>query len=111
MEDLKALQLFQEVLSKTKEGKIRWEPSASEYEYFAVLPGGFTINITYTPEDQWNSEWHLLTLRGEDRELLRVTKSVDGVGYLLEELYELARRQALRVDANVDKLLGELAKL
>jgi hypothetical protein len=37
---------------------------------------------------------------------------VDGVSYGdLYKLYDLTKRQALGVDAKVDKLLGELAKM
>jgi hypothetical protein len=115
MEDSKALQLYQEVLSKTKSGRIKWEPSANESQYFAVMPGGFVLAIVETKErDSWGNEelQHVLVLRGDERELLRVTTEVDGASWSgLNELFEFARRQALRVDANVDRLLGELAKL
>jgi hypothetical protein len=50
-----------------------------------------------------------MTLRGE-RELL----SSDIRGYKwpeFSELYEFARRKALGVDAKVDKLLGDLARM
>jgi hypothetical protein len=115
MEDPKGLQLFQEVLSKTKAGRIKWQPTASEYEYVAVLPGGFTLAVlTFFERDSWgNSEEGIaLVLRGDEGELLRVSGGTDGVTWTeLSGLRELARRQALRVDAKVDKLLGELAKL
>src|SRR6202050_3557029 len=110
--DPKALQLFQEVLAKTKAGKIHWEPLAVDNEFFAVLPGAFTIHVTYSPGDSWVSALYELALRDQGHELMRVSQSGMGEpGVMFSELYELARRQALRVDANVDKLLGELAKL
>ena len=116
MEDVKALALFRQILAKTQKGRIGWEPTAREAEYFCVLPGGFTVSITLSKEkNDWGgiiNEKTELTLRAEDQALLRVTPEVDGVGSAaMEELYELARRQALSVDAQVDKLLGELAKL
>ena len=115
MEDPKGLQLFQEVLAKTKAGRIRWEPTANELQYFSVLPGGVTLSVVETHEkDNWGSDVQdlVLVLRSDERELLRVTSDIDDVGWKgLSELYELARRQALRVDAAVDKVLGELAKL
>ena len=115
MEDLKALQLFQEVLTETKAGRIKWEPTASESEYFSVLPGGFTIAVrTWDERDDWGTESPqlALVLRSGEQELLRVTADVDGVGWRgLTELFESARRRALNVDAAVDKLLGELSKL
>src|SRR5579871_4662007 len=106
--DAKALQLFQEVLAKTKAGKIRWEPLAVDNEFFAVLPGPFTINVSTRPMDSWGTAEYELVLRDQGHELIRVWDNNTGEPGVAE-LYELARRQALRVDANVDKLLGELA--
>lgn len=115
MEDPKGAELFQEVLSKTRIGRIKWEPSASESEYFTVLPGGFTLSIQRsTQQNGWGNDEtvFVLVLRDEDRELLQVTTDIDGVTWReLNELYESARRQALNVDAKVDKLLGVLTKL
>lgn len=115
MENSKGLQLFHEVFSKTKAGRIKWEPTAIESEYVAVLPGGFTIATTRAEPDSWTGEIGVkiaLVLRSDDEELLQVTSDVDGVlPTELGDFYELVRRQALRVDAKVDKLLGELAKL
>lgn len=109
MDDPKALQLFQEVLAKTAAGRIKWEASASESEFFAVLPDGFTLLI-FTFSDR--EDQIALALRGEEGELLRVTTEVNGVAWPeLSKLYELARRQALSVDAKVDQLLGVLSKL
>src|SRR5882724_11647588 len=115
MDDPKALKLFQEVILKTKAGRIKWEPTANETEFFAVLPGGVTVSIVkWVEKDSWrkDDDFIAMVLRSDDRELLRVTPANDGVEWAgLAELYEYARRQALRVDSTVDKLLGELAKL
>jgi hypothetical protein len=126
MEDPKALQLFREVLNKTRSGRINWEASASEFGYFAVLPGGsLTLmkigglashglaGLTESLADNLLGRDYVLTLSGEeDQDLLRVTSQVGGVTLPeFNELFERAKRQALRVDAKVDRLLGELAKL
>ncbi len=115
MEDVKALKLFQEILTKTRAGRIKWEATARESEYFSVLPGGFIATVqSWHEDDRWGNdvEERALTLRTGDDELLCVTNDVDGVeDAALGELLELARRQALGVNAQVDKLLGELAKL
>ena len=115
MEDSKGLELFKEVVAKTKAGRIRWEPAAIESEYFAVLPGGFSIVLlTWIDRQRWgNAENHfVLALRSQGREIMRVTTDVSGVTWAdMNELYELARRQALAVDAQVNQLLVELSKL
>jgi hypothetical protein len=118
MEDQKALQLFQEVLAKTKAGRIRWEPTASETQYASILPSGHALLVSMSHrENSYGdplSDAFVLVLRRRDieQELLRVTSDVDGVGEEgLSELYEFARRRALQVDATVDQVLGDLAKL
>ena len=53
-----------------------------------------------------------LVLRNGEQDLLRVAADVDESRLAgLSELYEFARRHALRVDATVDQVLGDLAKL
>jgi hypothetical protein len=114
MEDPKGLKLFKEVVMKTKAGRIKWEAAANESEYFAVLPGGVTLSmLTWEERGTWGWTPRIaLIVRGDDAEFLRITPEVDGITCeQLTELHELARRQALSVDARVDKLLGELAKL
>lgn len=125
MDDPKALRLFQEFLSKTIAGRLRWDSTASESEYIAGLPGGLTVAVyeeEWAPADMLSqyrarrqpstSERHALVLRGPEGDLLTITADVDGVsGSDLDKLYELAKRQALHLDAKVDQLLGELAKM
>jgi len=105
MKDPKALQLFKEVLTKTREGRIRWEPTASEIEFFSVLPSGHTI-VTSRGSDNWGgglTDDYSLVLRQGEQDLLRVTQDVDDVAQKdLQELFEFARRSALQVDATVD---------
>jgi len=127
MEDPKALKLFEELLSKTIAGRLTWESTASESEYIAALPGGLTVAVfeerkgtgeidifsKYRAQRQLaNSERHALVLRGPEGDLLTITADIDGISIpYLDRLYELAKRQALHLEAKVDKLLGELAKL
>lgn len=115
MQDPKALQLFREVLAKTKAGRVRWEPTANETEFFSVLPSGSTLLVSMSRERNSYGDYvgdeFALVLRNGEQDLLRVASNVEGVGLGLSELYEFARRQALRVDATVDQVLGDLAKL
>jgi hypothetical protein len=115
MEDPKALQLFREVLSKTKVGRIRWEPTANETEFFSVLPSGSTLLVSKSRQRDGYGNFEddfALVLRNDEQDLLRVASDVQGVGLAgLSELYEFARRHALHVDATVDQVLGDLAKL
>jgi hypothetical protein len=111
MDDSKARELFQQVLHKTKAGRIQWTPTANEFEFLTVLPGGFSLRVSKTYDEIGEDEQLAVVLRSEDGELLRSTPT-DDVGWEgFAELYEFARRKALGVDAKVDKLLGELARM
>jgi hypothetical protein len=115
MKDPKARQLFEQVLQKTKAGRIIWERTANDSEFLTVLPGGLALKISKTYEDDSYGnpdEQGAMVLRGEDGELLRVRPDGDVISWSeFSELYEFARRKALSVDATVDKLLGDLARM
>lgn len=114
MEDLKGRQLFHQVLQKTKVGRITWTPTANEAEFLTVLPGELALLVskTYEPDSYSNpDEQGAIVLRGEDGELLRMEPGESITWPEFSELYELARRKALGVDAKVDKLLGDLARM
>ena len=49
MEDAKAIEFFEGVLSKTRAGRIRWQQTAEEAEYIAVIGGQFTLSISSYP--------------------------------------------------------------
>jgi hypothetical protein len=117
MEDPKALKFFIEVLSKTRAGRIHWEATAGEDKYIAAVGGQFTLVVsTYTTLNKYGDTIDegiaLLLKDSKDRELISVTREVDGVVAAdLRELYEYARRRALDVNAKLDQVLGELGKL
>ncbi|SRR5712692_9326475 len=114
MEDTKAIEFFQGVLSKTRAGRIRWQPTAEESAYIAALGGQFTLSISqYDVQYEFPHERYALALKDQDgRVLTTITNTDDGVDPQdIRELYETARRQALRVDDKIDQVLGELSKL
>ena len=117
MLDAKAVRFFEEVLSKTRAGKIRWEPTAIELNYIAAVGGHFTLSLAeYERERRYlglPSMAHSLALKDQEgRTLTNVTDMDDGIPEAdIRELYETARRQALHVDEKIDSLLGELSKL
>jgi hypothetical protein len=116
MKDPKALKFFQEVLAKTRAGKILGEPTASEREFYSVLPSGHTILVSSSPaHDSWGNRLDgdiVLALRDDKQDLLGVTPEVDEVSWKeLNELHEFARRRALQVDATVDQVISVLGEL
>jgi hypothetical protein len=107
MEDTKAVEFFQGVLSKTRAGRIRWQPTAEDSEYIAAIGGQFTLSIS---SDRYGFG---LVLKDQDGRVLTAITSIDaGIeANDVRELYVTARRQALQVDDKIDQVLGELSKL
>ena len=116
MEDPKALALFQEVYAGTKAGRVPWEPTADEEEYVVSIGGRFTLLLRgYSYMDfRGNKEGSpSLIMKDENyREILTVTSQVDGVsGVELADLFERAKRSALKADEKVDELIDALRKI
>jgi len=114
MEDAQALALFDEILARTKEGRIPWEPSVSD-TLLAAIKGKRSLVLMPARADSWGNERYSpsLTVRDSfDRELLRVTDEIEGVRLeALHELYDTARRQAFKVEEQVQDLLTDLKNL
>ncbi len=114
MEDAKAKEFFDGVLAKTRAMRIRWQPTAEDSHYIAAIGGQFTVSIAqFEHPGSFLDTSYALALKDQDgRELTRLTSDDDGIMYReIQELYEFARRQALRVDEKIDAVLGELSKL
>ena len=114
-DDPKARQLFEEVFQKTSHGRIQWEATAEENLFIAPIGGQFTLAVSHhRGGDRWGEEYDYVSLKLKDkeRELISVTSEVEDVPDIqLRELYEIARRQANKVDDKIDKVLNELGKL
>jgi len=115
MQDEKALALFNEVLTLTKEGRIPWEPVLSESLIAAIKGKRSLLLRPFEDVDSWGKEFgrpSLLVKDASDRELLHVTSHLEGVRpESLQELYDTARRQAYKVDQQVDDLISDLKSL
>jgi hypothetical protein len=97
-------------------GKIPWEKTAAEQTFIAPVAGQFTLTISeFVERDRIGDETfdYVLTLNDSDERVLsRVAASDANMSYVdMRELYQTARRQALRVDQKLDSVLGELRKL
>ena len=99
-EEPKMAKLLEEVLAKTRDGKVRWEPTINEQVFISALGGKFSLVIDASVGIP------ALTLGDQKgRTLIRVS------GEQIHELLELARRSALNTDAVVDSVLESLRKL
>jgi hypothetical protein len=114
MQNAKVVKLFEAVLAKTRSGKIRWSPTATESDYIAAIGGHFILSISELENGfAVSPATYTLALKDQDgRELTRVQNVDEGIPSLdIRELYEAARRQALHVDEKIDSLLEALSKL
>jgi hypothetical protein len=116
MADEKAVKLFEEMLQKTRLGRIRWEPTADAARFVVAIGGRFTVLISKSQRDgpygAGRDIYELELKDDQDRTLVEVDNDTDGVSLAdLSELYDLARRHGLRVDEKLDRILGELSKL
>jgi hypothetical protein len=113
MQDQKALALFHETLAKTQEGRIPWEPSVSGDILIAAIKGKYSLLLSREDSDNWALASVTLTMKDQlDREILTVNRYSDGVDQSdLRNLYDTARRQAYKVDQQVDDLISDLKSL
>jgi hypothetical protein len=111
MQDDKALALFKETFAKTQEGRIPWEPSISGDALIAAIKGKYSLLLRREDLDGWVSV--TLTMRDQhDREIISVGNYIDGAeAATLRNLYDVARRQAYKVDQSVDDLISDLQSL
>src|SRR5579863_8217655 len=113
MQHAKVVKFFEEVLSKTRAGKIRWGPTAAESDYITAIGGQFTLSISEYPNTFTDAMTYALALKDQDgRELTKVVSGDDGISWIeIRELYEAARRQALCVNDKIAEVLGALSKM
>lgn len=126
MVDAKIVEFFQGVVSKTRAGKIPWEPTAQEAKFIAAIGGQFTLAVLSWgesvpdggPFDPYSTgggmiDKYALVLRDEvGREVARVTDGDEGIRRDdIQELYQMARRQAVRAGERINDALEVLKSL
>jgi hypothetical protein len=115
MADDQTVKFFEGVLSKTREGRIPWKPTAEESNYIAAIGGQYVLSVSaYDTTDSWGNtaRHYALILRDRDDELTTATDTDQGISSDdLRELYESARRKALNVDEKIDSVLEVLNRL
>jgi hypothetical protein len=115
MIDQRALALLNEVLSKTTEGKIPWEPTADEYVFIAPIRGKYTLAARpYSEIDQGTGEPRgapSLLFKDAERDLITISTEIGADYYQLRDLYEAIKRQALKIDEKIDDALADIKNL
>jgi hypothetical protein len=122
MVDEKLIKFFEGVLSKTKDGKIPWEPTAQESNFIAAIGGQFTLSISGPTEIDsliatslgftGPQEKYALVLSDMHGRISTVTDDDEGIrSGAMRELYETARWQALHGGEKINKALEVLQSL
>jgi len=109
--DVDPIQLVSTVLDKTKAGKLIWEETADENLFIASVGGSATVEVRrpssdYSPTAE--NYYYTLCLLDENGKVLWV---IDEPQTLIQELFGLARKIALRIDEKVEAFLETLQKL
>jgi hypothetical protein len=96
------------LLAQTLEGKIQWEPTASDDQFTASFKGKYKIFVDkFIPDD--SHPYYVMKLTdAKDQELLSMSDS-DMPGIEVRKLFENARRRSLNVDTAIDEIMGESA--
>jgi hypothetical protein len=91
------------VVQQTKEEKIQWESTADDEKFIVSLKGKYKVAIDRAYRD--GEPYDYLTLLDDsDRELLRV---YDSETSMVAQLFELAKRNSLNVDAAIDEIMSD----
>ncbi len=88
----------------SSEGKIAWAPTADPRKFSAVLGNSSAV----VSKDASNCRFKLLNSSGDDIDSLS-SRQFDHL--IIEQLWDLARRRALNIDAELDNVLVELNQL
>jgi|SRR5215211_6739899 len=95
------------VLEKSREEKLKWEDAGEDAFYCNIKDMNLTIERTRSG--------HALTLRNTDGRVIERTSSAafqeDALSEALAEIYELARRKALRVEDTLQRFKDALQGL
>jgi hypothetical protein len=121
MIDLKIIKVFEDVLSKTKDGKISWEPTAQGGSFIAAIGGQFSLSISAQADVEstfaasllgGSPEKYTLVLRDMHERIATVTDRDEGIrAGAMRELYETVRWQALHGGEKINRALEVLKSL
>lgn len=104
-------ELLDQLLEKTKRRTIAWEPTAIKDEFVATFRGKFSFTIRRTSNPDLEAWDYRITMRDqENREMFTLYDSTPDLARFLPELFEEARRTALKVDEALAEVLEDLKR-
>lgn len=118
MDDQKFNLVLDKLIEKTNEGKLEWETTANRNTFLAVLQdSAISINHTNQSANDFFDEYNVYTFdfrneNGDVVESVAVTDVTEEDSEKYEkasQIFELARRQSLKIDKTIDHILEQLA--
>src|ERR1017187_2408337 len=116
MDDQQTVKFFDGVLSKTRAGRIPWKATAAESNFIAAIGGQYVLSVSAydveAPGAEVPQPHYALVVRDRNDEPTTVTDTDQDISANeIQELYEAARRKALRVEEKIGGVLEVLNKL
>jgi hypothetical protein len=103
----KMIKIAERLLVKTKEGSISWEETEDEYCFQTSLTE-YSIRIKGPKmANPFGTSYFIKLLNQKGTELESISDK-DAKPGLLEDLYSIARKNALNVDKAIDDILNEI---
>jgi len=112
--------IIKKLLEKTREGRVEWTTGFPRGSFSCTLGGSTRTSIIAPPNEQGQFSFTLMPQGGDDRPALIMLDRTDNEIFravandlptspeeeensvLIEELYDLARRQALKIEQKLD---------
>jgi hypothetical protein len=101
-------ELIATILERTRERKLSWSELSSTGFTSPITPNSLIIDRTV---DRRGSVTYVLRIANEQGTVLDTTNEEEWPEGPLQQIYELARRQALRVDETLVNIKDALEKL
>ncbi len=103
--------ILDSLLKRTREDELNWKTTASSSKYLLVLSdSSIVINLDKDLVERELIEFEFKNERGETVESVEVDSTKNEKNYdRSAELYELARRKALKSDDTIDKIIKQLS--
>jgi hypothetical protein len=106
-------EVIEKLLEKTRQRKVEWEQAYSS-SFRCTLPGGpesFHFTISYAAGSNFEAEAYTLRMSDQGENIifeastndLPTSRAEEEVSQMIEEIYDLARRQALKIERKLEQ--------